>query len=125
MESDPICVFDVYVVSILNILGVFLNVVAWLNLDVVLYLCAPFLTIMMSLFSVFPPQGSHGTVVLVYLIFSSSRFRKITLFLGVTNEFLFRRKFKLSFSWCTCWSYSGYASSIGTFRGSTMVNGFG
>ena len=62
----PICVYNVSVVSILNILGVFLNVVTWLTLlvlDLVLYLCVPVPAILMSLF---PLQGSHGAVVLTY-----------------------------------------------------------
>ena len=42
---------------ILNILGAVLNVVTWftlLDLDLILYLCGPFLSILMSLFFGFP-----------------------------------------------------------------------
>ena len=56
----PIFVFNVSTVSILNIFGVFLNVVIWLTLlvlDLVLYLCVPVLAIPMSRFSSFSISG--------------------------------------------------------------------
>ena len=41
------------VISILEILGVFLNFVTWLTLDLALYMCVIFLSLMMSLFTCF------------------------------------------------------------------------
>ena len=84
MYSETICEFSVTVTSISNILGEFLNVVTWLTLDLVLYLCVPFLALLMSIFACFSPQVSHGEVVLVYpLLFFKSHFWKSPIF-GVT-----------------------------------------
>ena len=84
-------VFIFSVKSILNMLGAFFNVVTWLNLlvlDLVLYLCVPVLSTIMSLFVVFPLLGSHEAGVLVYLLlFFQFSFLAIFLSLGVTAEF--------------------------------------
>ena len=56
----PICVAIFSAAYILNILGAVLNVVTWLTLlvlDLVLYLCGPFLSIIMSLFCGFSTSG--------------------------------------------------------------------
>ena len=58
------------VTSILKIVDEFLNVVTWLTLDLVLYLCVPLLAVIMSFFPVFSPQISNGAVVLMYPILS-------------------------------------------------------
>ena len=85
--SVPICVFIVSATSILNILGAFLNVFTWLNilvLDLVLYLCVPVLSILMSLLAVFTLPGSHGSAALVY-------------------PFYFQFSFcQFSYFWCNC-----------------------
>ena len=77
--------------SILNILGVVLNVVIWLTLlvlDLVLYLCGPFLSIMLSISAVFPLSGSHGVALLVNPPFSSILILGKFSFYGVTIKFL-------------------------------------
>ena len=53
MYSEPTCVFDMSIISILNILGVFLNDITWLTLYLLLYLCVTFLAILMPLFPFF------------------------------------------------------------------------
>ena len=60
--------------SISNILGAVLNVVTWLTLlvlDLVLYLCGPFISILLSLFYDFSLLLSYGVVLLVCPLFSS------------------------------------------------------
>ena len=56
MNYVPMCVDIFSAASVLKILGAVLNVVTWLTilvLDLVLYLCGPFLSIIMSLFAFF------------------------------------------------------------------------
>ena len=51
-----LCIVIFSAASVLNLLGAVLNVVTWftlLVLDLVLYLCGPLLSIMMSLFAFF------------------------------------------------------------------------
>ena len=87
----PICFIIISAASILNILGAVLNVSIWLTLfviDLVLYLCGPFIYILMPSFGGFPLLGSYGVTLLVYpLFFFNSNFWPFFIF-GVTVKFL-------------------------------------
>ena len=85
MTSDNIFVVDVSVIYFLNIWGVLLNFVTWFNLDLVLYLCVPFLALLMSLFYCCFPSGitwGIGSDVSAFMI-SNIIFGNFSLF-GVT-----------------------------------------
>ena len=86
----PICFIIISAASILNILGAVLNVSIWLTLfviDLVLYLCVPFMCIMMSLICVFTLLESPEVALLVcQLFFFNSHFWKNFIF-GITVKF--------------------------------------
>ena len=69
------------VILFLNVCGVLLNVVKWFTLNLVLYLCVPFLVFLMTLFSCCFPIDSLGAVVLVYplLFFQITFYGKFSL----------------------------------------------
>ena len=85
--SVPVCVyvFVFYAASILNMLGVFFNVVTWLTilvLELVLYLCVPVIFTLVSLFAVYPLLVSHWAAALLYpILFFQISFLAIFLFL--------------------------------------------
>ena len=71
-------------------------------------------------FFIFPLLGSHGSTLLLYpLLFPQSSF-----FLVQLLNFCLVENFNRFFAGCTCWSYSGYAPTIGTLIGSALTNGF-
>ena len=88
----PICVVIFSSVFILNILGAVFNVVTWLTLlvlDLALYLCGTFISILMTLLCSFPLLGLHGVALLVYPLFLPQfSFLAIFHFIGVTVKFL-------------------------------------
>ena len=85
MYSETICDFVLSVISILNILGEFSNVVTWLTLDLILYLCVPFLVLLMSRISFIYSSGitwGSGTDLSAF-IFPNIILGNISIF-GVT-----------------------------------------
>ena len=115
---------------ILNILGAVLNFSTWLTLlvlDLVLYFCEPFLSIIMSLLCSFSLLVSRGVALLLYLgFFNSILVFGYFSFFGVTVKFLLMvgRKSDRFFSGFTGWSSSGYISTIDVIRGSSLVTVF-
>ena len=87
----PIRVVIFSAASILNMLGAVLNVFTWLDISVlalVLYLCGPFLSILMSLLRGFPtsgiPWGCDSGVSTFFLVLVVSNFSVF----GITVKFL-------------------------------------
>ena len=123
LKSEPICVVDVSFISFLNIWDVFFKVVTRFTLDLVLYLCVPFLALMMTLFHCFFPLWSHGAVVLVYpLLFFQISFLVLFHFYQLNAGFWLAEKKIGVFDWSTGWSSSGYAPIKGVLRGSALLN---
>ena len=125
-----ICVFIVSVASILNILGAVLNVVTWLTLlvlELVLYLCGPLMSILMSFIFGFSTSGiTWGCASGVSAFFLQFSFLITFLFFFVSVKFLLLvgQKNDQVFSEFTGWIYYGYSSTIISLRGSSLVTFF-
>ena len=125
---DYVC-FNFSVASTWKCLGVFLKVVTWLTLLVlylVLYLCVLVLSAMISLFGVFSTYGitcvcASGVSAFIFPIFIFGIFP-----FSWCNSWIFAWLIILIgiFARCTCWSSSGYDSTIGTLRSRSLLNGF-